>query len=143
AELHQGYAEEASLLDRWPDAEAAAEQALALWRAAGDRLREGDALRRPSRIRWNMCHGRAAVAAAEAAVAALEPLGPGVELAWSYATFANQRMLYADHDAAIDLARRAQRLAARFGATDVLSDALNTQAVSMAARGLDWAGQLR
>ncbi|OLE21215.1 MAG: hypothetical protein AUG44_28305 [Actinobacteria bacterium 13_1_20CM_3_71_11] len=148
AELHQGYAEEASLLDRWPDAEAAAEQALALWREAGDPLREGDALRRLSRIRWNMCHGRAAVAAAEAAVAALEPLGPSVELAWSYATSANQRMLYAEHDAAIELARRAQALAVRFGATDVSSDALNTEATSAAAKGasvngMDWAGQLR
>jgi DNA-binding CsgD family transcriptional regulator len=143
AELHQGYAEEASLLDRWSEAEAAAEQALALWRVAGDRLREGDALRRLSRIRWNMCHGRAAVAAAEAAVAVLEPLGPSVELAWSYATSANQRMLYAEHDAAIDLARRARELAVRFGATDVHSDALNTEATSAATRGLDWAGQLR
>jgi DNA-binding CsgD family transcriptional regulator/tetratricopeptide (TPR) repeat protein len=87
--------------------------------------------------------GREAVAAAEAAVSALEPLGPSVELARAYATFANQRMLYADYDVAIDLARRAQALAVRFGATDVHSDALDTQAASRSARGLDWAGQMR
>ncbi len=73
----------------------------------------------------------------------LEPLGPSVELARAYATFANQRMLYADYDVAIDLALRAQALATRFGATDVNSDALNTQAASRSAQGLDWAAQMR
>lgn len=52
-------------------------------------------------------------------------------------------MLYADYDVAIDLARRAQALATRFGATDALSDALNTQAASRSAQGLDWAAQMR
>jgi hypothetical protein len=74
---------------------------------------------------------------------ALEPLGPSVELARAHATFANQRMLYADYDVAIDLARRAQALAIRFGATDVHSDALNTEAASRSSQGLDWAGQMR
>ena len=142
AGLHEGLADEIGLLDRWHDAETAGERALALWREAGDRLREGDALRRLSRIRWNMCRGREAVAAAEAAVSALEPLGPSVELARAYATFANQRMLYADNDAAIDLALRAQALATRFGATDIYSDALITHAVSNAVKGLDWSGQM-
>ena len=143
AVLHEELADEIALLDRWGDAETAGERALALWREAGDRLREGDALRRLSRIRWNLCRGREAVDAAEAAVSALEPLGPSVELARAYATFANQRMLYADYDVAIDLARRAQALATRFGATDVLSDALNTQAASRSVQGLDWVGQMR
>ncbi|HEX3309232.1 MAG TPA: hypothetical protein VHS32_23530, partial [Streptosporangiaceae bacterium] len=143
AGLHEGLADEIALLDRWDDAETAGERALTLWREAGDRLREGDALRRLSRIRWNLCRGREAVDAAEAAVSALEPLGPSVELARAYATFANQRMLYADYDVAIDLARRSQALAIRFGATDVHSDALNTEAASRSAQGLDWAGQMR
>jgi len=74
ARLHEGLADEAALLDRWHDAETAGERALALWREAGDRLREGDALWRLSRIRWNLCRGRAAVDAAQAAMSALEPL---------------------------------------------------------------------
>jgi DNA-binding CsgD family transcriptional regulator/tetratricopeptide (TPR) repeat protein len=143
AGLHEGLADEIALLDRWDDAETAGERALTLWREAGNRLREGDALRRLSRIRWNLCRGHEAVDAAEAAVSALEPLGPSVELARAYATFANQRMLYADYDVAIDLARRAQALAMRFGATDVHSDALNTEAASRSSQGLDWAGQMR
>jgi DNA-binding CsgD family transcriptional regulator/tetratricopeptide (TPR) repeat protein len=143
AGLYEGLADEIALLDRWDDAETAGERALTLWHEAGNRLREGDALRRLSRIRWNLCRGREAVDAAEAAVSALEPLGPSVELARAYATFANQRMLYADYDVAVDLARRAQALAIRFGATDVHSDALNTEAASRSAQGLDWAGQMR
>ena len=143
AGLYEGLADEVSLLDRWDDAETAGERALALWREAGDRLREGDALRRLSRIRWNLCRGREAVIAAEAAVSALEPLGPSVELARAYATFANQRMLYADYDVAIDLALGAQALATRFGATAIYSDALNTQAASRSAKSLDWADQMR
>ena len=143
AGLCEGLADELPLLDRWADADVAAERALALWREAGNRLREGDALRRLSRIRWNMYRGREAVAAAEAAISVLEALGPRVELARAYATSANQRMLHADRDAAIDLALRAQELAARFGATDVRSDALNTQAACISAKDLEWAGQMR
>ena len=143
AGLHEGLADEVMLLDRWDDAETEGERALELWRDVGDRLREGDALRRLSRIRWNLCRGDEAVVAAEAAVSALEPLGPSVELARAYATYANQRMLYADYDVAIDLALRAQALAIQFGATAVHSDALNTQAASRSAQGLDWSGQMR
>jgi tetratricopeptide (TPR) repeat protein len=143
AGLYEGLADEVQLLDRWEDADIAAERALALWREAGDRLREGDALRRLSRIRWNTYRDREAVVAAGAAISVLEALGPSVELARAYATCANLRMLYADGDAAIDLALRAQELAARFGATDVRSDALNTHAVCISAKDLEWAGQMR
>jgi ATP/maltotriose-dependent transcriptional regulator MalT len=73
-------------------------------------------------------------------VATLEPLGPTVELARAYATFASNRMLVADYDGAIALALRARELADRFGATDVHSDALNTEAASASAKGQEWAG---
>src|SRR5262249_31484030 len=46
ASLHDGFAYEASLLDHWQDAADARERALALWREVGDKLREGDTLRR-------------------------------------------------------------------------------------------------
>jgi DNA-binding CsgD family transcriptional regulator/tetratricopeptide (TPR) repeat protein len=143
ARLYEGVADEAALLDRLPAAEDAAEWALSLWRETGDRLREGAALARLSRIRWRLCHGQDAVAAARAAVATLEPLGPTVELAEAHATLANQRMLHADYDTAIFLARRAQEQAQRFGATDVLSDALNTEAASAAYQGLEWTTRMR
>lgn len=143
ARLEEAFADEAVLLDRWNEADAAAQRALELWRENGVRLREGDAWRRLSRIRWNLCRGEEAVAAAENAMATLEPLGPSIELARVYATFANQRMLYADHDRAIDLARRAQVLAEGFTATDIVSDVLITQAVSASCLDLPWAELMR
>ena len=143
AGLYEGLADELPLLDRWAEAGIAAERALALWREAGDRPGEGAALRRLSRIRWNMYLGRDAVAAAEAAISILESLGPSGELARAYATFAGLRMVHADNDAAIHMALRAQGVAARFGATDVRSDALNTQAVCLSVKDLEWAAQMR
>jgi hypothetical protein len=143
AGLNEGLADELPLLDRWDEAGIAAERALTLWRAAGDRLREGGALRRLTRIKSNMHRGRDALAVAEAAISVLEPLGPSGELARAYAALAGQRMMLGDNGTAIGLALRAQEMAARFGATEVRSSALDTQAASMAAQDLDWTGQMR
>ena len=142
AGLFEGLADETALLDRWQAAADACEGALAQWRKLGDRQREGAALRRLSRAMWNLCRGDEAVVVAAAAVAVLLPLEPGVELAWAYATSANLQMLRANNDAAADLAHRAQAIAEQVGATDVISDALNTQGVCANAQGRDWTGQL-
>ena len=83
AGLYDGLATELGLLDRWQDAAGALERALDLWRQAGDRRREGAALRRLSRTLWRLCRGQEALAAAGAAVSLLEPLGPSAELAWA------------------------------------------------------------
>ena len=143
AALYQGFAEEAELLDRWQDAADAQERALALRRETGDRPGEGYGLIRLARLRWNLSQGREAVAAAQGAVSVLEPLGPSAELARAYAVHANLRMLAHDNDAVDDLVTSALDLASRFGATDIASDALNTQAITNADRGLPWIAQLR
>ena len=143
AGLYEELADELALLDRFAEAEDAARQALSLRRETGDRLGEGAVLARLSRIAWSLCRGQDAVVGARAAVAVLEPLGPTVELAGAYATLAHQRLLYADYGAARVLARRAQELAERFGATDVLSGALNTEAAGAAGLGLEWAEPMR
>jgi DNA-binding CsgD family transcriptional regulator len=140
AGLYDGLAEELTLLDRGQDAAGAGERALALWRGAGDRLREGDTLRRLSCTMGSLCRGSDAVTAAEAAVSILEPLGTSIELARAYGTLAG---VSAAQETVIDLARRSQVIAEELGALDVLSDALNTQACAAAALGRDWTGQLR
>ncbi|MBO3745012.1 AAA family ATPase [Streptosporangiaceae bacterium NEAU-GS5] len=139
AGLQDELSDQLALGDRWQDAADACERALALWREAGDRLREGDSLRRLSRSLWNLCRGDEAVAAAHAAIAVLEPLGPTLELAWAYATLANRWMLCSEHEKATEFALRAQAIAAQTGASDVLSYSLNTQACSASAIGQDWA----
>ena len=124
-------------------AEEAAEaigRGLELWRAVGDRRSEGDATRRLSSVLWHLARGQEAAAAAETAVAILEPLPAGIELARAYANLAARRMMAARHEEATEAARRAQSIAATQSAPDVASDALDTEAVSAFHLGREWAG---
>ncbi len=130
------------MIDGWHDAVEASERALALWREAGESLREGDALLLLSRTMWRLCRGGEAVQAAEAALAVLEPLGPSPELARAFANLAGQRMRDGDGDAAIDLAGQAAAIAEPLGVTEIVSDALNTQACALAAQGREAADLL-
>ncbi|HXP55952.1 MAG TPA: AAA family ATPase [Streptosporangiaceae bacterium] len=143
AALHEGLGYEALLLDRAQDAAAAHQRAVALWRTTSDRRREGNALRQLSKALANLCRRDDSVAAGEAALAVLEPLGPSVELAQAYAHLATQRMMDYQHDQAVTLAGRAQAVAGPLNAFDVLSDALNTQACALAGTGQEWTGTLR
>ncbi|GAA2047138.1 AAA family ATPase [Catenulispora yoronensis] len=143
ANLYEKLADEQVLIDRCAEAEAAAQQALMLRRELGDRFGEGEALARLSRITWNLCRTQEATTWMRAALVVLEPLGPTVELAGAYATLAQQRLLYADNENAIDLARRARELAARFDSTAAMSVALNTEAAARAGLGLEWADVMR
>jgi DNA-binding CsgD family transcriptional regulator/tetratricopeptide (TPR) repeat protein len=138
AGLYDGLAYELGLLDRWDDAAGAGERALGLWRQAGDPLRESATLRHLSPAMWRLCRGAEANAAAEAAVVIAEPLGPSVELAEAYGTLAADRMEDGQHDAAIELSRRAQALAESLSLASVLSDALNTEACATANKGGEW-----
>ncbi len=143
AVLYDGLATEFSLVDRWQDAADAGEQALALWREAGDRLREGDTLRLLSRTMWRLCRGIESDAAAQGALDVLEPLGPSHELARAYANMASKRMLDGDNDAAISLAEQAVRIAEPAGVDEVVSDALDTQACALFAQGHEVVPMLR
>jgi len=142
AGLCDGLALELRLVGRLQGAVDAGEQALGLWRQAGDRLHEGGTLRNLSYALQPLGRGPDVVAAAEAAVTVLEPLGPTVELARAYSSLANARMLNAEHQAAIDLAVRAQAIAEPLGALDVLSHALNTQGCSVKRMGGEWTSYL-
>jgi tetratricopeptide (TPR) repeat protein len=143
AALCDGLAYELSLLDRWQEAAEVRERALALWRECGDRLREGDTLRRLSRAWCRLCRGSAALEAAEAALTTLTPLGPTPELSWAYANLATQRMLLEQAGPAVELAHRAQEIAESLGVSEALCDALNTAGCALATQGGDWAVPLR
>jgi DNA-binding CsgD family transcriptional regulator/tetratricopeptide (TPR) repeat protein len=138
ATLCDGLAHEAGLLDWWQDAADAGQRALELWRQAGDRLRESATLRQLTHTMWRLCRGPEATAAAEAAVAIAEPLGPSTELAWAYANLASNRMLDGRDEAAIGLSRQAQALAESLNVPAALSDALNTEGCAADALGRDW-----
>lgn len=142
ATLYEELAHELSLIDRWQDSADVRAEALRRWREVGDPLREGDSLRRLSRTMWRLCRGHDADQAAVRALALLEPLGPGPELAWAYANLATERMNQGQHGQAIRLARQAQAVAGPLGLSDVLSDALNTEGCAAAGVGADWSGLL-
>jgi DNA-binding CsgD family transcriptional regulator len=134
---------ELATIDRVEDAEQVGRRALRLWGEAHDRLREGDALRRLSRVLWRRCRSDDAVDAAERALAMLEPLGDSSELGFALAALAGQRMLRGRAHEAIDLARRAAAMGEWFGLPALTSDALDTEACALAAQDREWEPVLR
>lgn len=143
AGLLDAFAYEASLIGRWQEAADARDRALCLWRDAGDRLREGDTLRRLACSLCSLGRGREGIAAARAAIALLEPLGQSAELAWAYASLAAMLMVRRDSHDAIELARRARAVGGALGLTEVVGDALITEACAVRASGRAWAGAMR
>jgi DNA-binding NarL/FixJ family response regulator len=136
-------ATELSTIDRWPDAETAYARALENWQAAGDRLGEGDTLRRMCSALWRMCRGDQILASAKAAVAILEPLGPTAQLAAAYDTLAAFQNHPGHLHIVVPLARRAQELAVRFGDPAVQSRAATTEAQAVWLASGDWEPMLR
>jgi DNA-binding CsgD family transcriptional regulator/tetratricopeptide (TPR) repeat protein len=109
---------------------------------AGDRLREGDALRNLSVALWRLCRREESTLAAAQAVAVLEPLGPSAELARAYANVASDHCGGGDFAKAMAVADRAADLAVQVGAFDVQVQVLNLQAWPAAFTGGDWPGLL-
>jgi DNA-binding CsgD family transcriptional regulator/tetratricopeptide (TPR) repeat protein len=116
---------ECYLTDQVDDAIAAREEALAARRELGDGIAEGDARRWLSRLHWfNGASADAERYAAEA-VAQLEPLPPGRELAMAYSNRAQLAMLRGDPFAAREWGDRAIELAERLGEHEIVVHALN------------------
>ena len=134
AEIWTELSVEAGLVDRWEDAATAIEQAVVLWRQVGDPLRIGDALRVQAKAEWRLCR-RHAPASAREAVAVLEPLGRSPELAGALSRLA---VFQEDLGSMLQVACRAEELARELDLPEVVSDALNTKACALAARGETW-----
>jgi DNA-binding CsgD family transcriptional regulator/tetratricopeptide (TPR) repeat protein len=100
--------------------------ALEIWRAEGQRLKQGDALRSLSRLYWHVGNSAQAADYCDAAIAILEALPPSPELALAYANRADLAMEAHEADTAIGWAQRAIALAEPGGHTDILCDALKT-----------------
>jgi len=143
AARYQELARELRVTDNFAAARDAYERALELWREAGDRLREGDALRELASALRRLCLGREAASASAAALTVLESLGPSTELAAAYVSVAGDRIEELRFAEAIALARRAQELAGGLGAYSVQSAALNMQGWATGCSGGDWEPLLR
>lgn len=100
--------------------------ALDIWRAEGQRLKEGDSLRWLSRLSWVVGNDAQADDYCRAAIATLESLPPGPELALVYCNQAHLAMEAHQADLAIESSQRAIAIAESSGNTEILCDALNS-----------------
>jgi DNA-binding CsgD family transcriptional regulator/tetratricopeptide (TPR) repeat protein len=125
AVLLQRCAIELYLINRAVPATELQQQAVELARRAGDPSILGVALRWLSRVLWFGGHGEEAAEAAVQAVAALEQLPPGPELARAYSNLSQLRMLSHDTDGAMAWGRRALELAERLEVVETAVHALN------------------
>lgn len=114
AELLHKYSFECYLTDQQEEAFDALERAAASFRELGDARGEGDSLRRLGNILW--CPGRTeeADATSRRAIAVLEQLEPGPELAWAYGNLAALRKDAGDTEDALAYGARAYELADLF-----------------------------
>ena len=129
AELSDALAHELALLDRWEESAKTRIAALELWRNVGDPRRESPSMREVSKAMWRLCRGPEWLQATEAALALAEPLGPSPELARAYE--------------GAGLVREAREMAQQFGLSDVVSDALDTEAWQIRGKGGDWTLPMR
>ena len=126
ARLQEQLSYEYYLTGQHDHAIAAQRAALQLWQTQGRRVEEGDSLRWLSRLSW--CVGSRAEATRYSvdAVAMLESLPPGPELAMAYCIRADLDMEAHEAESAIDWAQRAIAIAEPSANTEILSYALNT-----------------
>jgi DNA-binding CsgD family transcriptional regulator/tetratricopeptide (TPR) repeat protein len=125
AELWERLSYEHYLCQEVSEAVKAREEALALHRFRGDRVREGDAHRWLSRLAWLAGDRTTAVREARSAVELLEGELPSPELAMAYSNASQLSMLAGDVNGAIDAGCRALDLGERLGVTEIIVHALN------------------
>jgi DNA-binding CsgD family transcriptional regulator/tetratricopeptide (TPR) repeat protein len=125
AGLHEGRSHECMLTDQIEDSINALHRAIAVRRELGDVRLEGDGLQQLSDVLW--CPGRVAEArdAAQEAVAVLERLAPGRELAMAYCRLAQLCMDAEDVPETVRWGTRALELAETLGEADIIIRALN------------------
>jgi DNA-binding CsgD family transcriptional regulator/tetratricopeptide (TPR) repeat protein len=138
AAFYDELARETALIDSWTRAAAAGERALALWRAVGNPLREGDTMRGLSRSMWRLCRGPECHDYAKKAVATLEPIGPTTELAAAYLALAAVRLNTGENELGLELTKQAEVIAVELNLPNILSDALNTRACLLETIGDEW-----
>ena len=114
----------AYLVNRLDQAFPAIEEAIRIYRMTGDREAVGRCTRVLSRLHWFAGDGDLAWAKAKEAIAILEPLGEGAELARAYSGLSQHAMLAQDIGQALVWGHRALELAARIGDERTRANAL-------------------
>jgi DNA-binding CsgD family transcriptional regulator len=137
AELLENFAGECRAIDRLEQADAAWREAIELWRASGDRLREGAALCERAIPLVSLGRNAEADEVLHAGLAILETLPPCPHLARAYDVYASTRMLDRDIAEALAWGEKALELAERFGATRTTINAYNAIGSALIVSGDD------
>jgi DNA-binding CsgD family transcriptional regulator len=137
AELLQSRANECFLTDQFDEAIVAQREALKCHQQLGDRLGEGDALRRLSRLLSYANRHDESLKLSVAAVELLEQLPAGPELAMAYTLVAEDRFVYHDLREAVRWATRALELATRLDDPEGVVSALENIGVAEFQGGSD------
>ena len=140
AELCMALSVETATLDRWEECLSARQEALDIWRGLGDDLRAGDTLRRLVGPLWCLGRGEESERAARDALAILEDLPPGPELAGALMGVADfESWTHGRHDRASLLLERARALAMELDLPDLLIKCLVSDADLKFLTGLEGA----
>jgi ATP/maltotriose-dependent transcriptional regulator MalT len=123
--LLESHAYECFLTDQLDDAIASRQTALELRQQQDNLVRAGDNLRWLSRLTWFLGRGEKARKLAREAIATLQRLAPGSELAMAYSNMSQLCWLSEDCQEAVQWGERALNLAERFGLTEISVHALN------------------
>ncbi|MGX9142733.1 helix-turn-helix transcriptional regulator [Mesorhizobium sp. 128a] len=137
ASLNESYAFECHLIGRIDEAIQAQTHARNLHQANGNRAKEGDSLRWLSRLAYLAGDRGAADRFGEDAVALLETVPAGPELAMAYSNLSQLAMLAERPDKALKLGEKAVSLAERMNRPDIVCHALNN--VGAAGQWLNFA----
>ena len=113
--------------------------ALELWREAGDRRRESQSLLRLSVAMWRLCRGAESKQARELALALAQDGASIPDIARAYERIASHRVAEARYEEAIAMARQVREMVEQLGLTDVISDALDTEAKAVRGIAGEWA----
>ena len=139
AELSDALAQELALVDRWEESAEMRTAALELWREAGDLRRESQSLLRLSVAMWRLCRGAESKQARELALALAQDGASVPDIARAYERIASHRVAEARYEEAIAMAREVREMAEQLGLTDVISDALDTEAKAIRGMAGEWA----
>jgi DNA-binding CsgD family transcriptional regulator/tetratricopeptide (TPR) repeat protein len=118
------------------DALAAQTEALELYRATGNRLKEGNMLRWISRSEYLAARIDDARASARKAIAVLEEFPPGVELALAYAHMAHVAQIDLEFESTVQWGERAIALSTELGFETLLIDPTISVGIVEAMAGL-------
>ena len=137
AGLHEGLAGEYGFLDRWEENERELRTAMALYRELGDLEAVGRILRLLSTTLWRLCRGPESDQASAEALAVLETVPAGAELAWAYANRGADHLISGRLEEAEKVLVLARDLTERLGETGAACYTLNVTGHLMMARGHD------